>query len=69
MELAELKSLIGAIVGLPGLFLMKRGVEVCFGQLGQNSCHLIKYLKVIDGFLQIGGGYSPATWMLKVTSD
>ncbi|KAK1312432.1 putative pleiotropic drug resistance protein 7 [Acorus calamus] len=44
------------------LFLMKRGgEEIYVGPLGRQSCHLIEYFEITDG-------YNPATWMLEVTT-
>ncbi|VFQ92298.1 unnamed protein product [Cuscuta campestris] len=52
------------------LFLMKRGgQEIYVGQLGRNSCHLIKYFESIHGVAKIKDGYNPATWMLEVSAS
>ncbi|CAH9122315.1 unnamed protein product [Cuscuta epithymum] len=52
------------------LFLMKRGgQEIYVGQLGHNSCHLIKYFESIHGVGKIKDGYNPATWMLEVSAS
>uniref|UniRef100_A0A0E0QPY6 ABC transporter domain-containing protein n=1 Tax=Oryza rufipogon TaxID=4529 RepID=A0A0E0QPY6_ORYRU len=44
------------------LFLMKQGgEEIYVGPIGQQSCELIRYFEIKDG-------YNPSTWMLEVTS-
>ncbi|KAL9264266.1 Pleiotropic drug resistance protein 1-like protein [Drosera capensis] len=51
------------------LFLLKRGgKEIYVGQLGRNSCHLIKYFEEIQGVPKIKAGSKPAAWMLDVTT-
>jgi len=47
------------------LLLLKRGGEVVFfGELGDNSCHLISYLERFDETTPIKAHENPATWML-----
>ena len=47
------------------LLLLKRGGEtVFFGDLGQESIHLIEYMETYKSTVPIKGGENPATWML-----
>ena len=49
------------------LLLLKRGGEmVFFGELGEDSKHLIEYLEAIPGTHPCPKNYNPATWMLEV---
>ncbi|KAJ4873477.1 ABC transporter G family member 29 [Raphanus sativus] len=54
------------------LLLMKRGGQVIYaGPLGQNSHKIIEYFQkihAIPGVLEIKDKYSPATWMVEVSS-
>ncbi|EEY60278.1 ATP-binding Cassette (ABC) Superfamily [Phytophthora infestans T30-4] len=38
---------------------------VFFGELGKDSCNLIKYFEAAPGVTPIEPGYNPATWMLE----
>uniref|UniRef100_A0AAV2Z7R7 ABC transporter domain-containing protein n=1 Tax=Lagenidium giganteum TaxID=4803 RepID=A0AAV2Z7R7_9STRA len=50
------------------LLLLKRGGEtIFFGELGEDSCELIRYFEAVPGVDKIRDGYNPATWMLEVT--
>lgn len=47
------------------LLLLKRGGEtIFFGDLGDDSCHLIEYLERFEATPKILPGENPATWML-----
>jgi ABC-type multidrug transport system ATPase subunit/ABC-type multidrug transport system permease subunit len=49
------------------LLLMRRGGSVVFfGELGENSVHLIKYFEAVPSTKPCPVGYNPATWMLEV---
>ena len=50
------------------LLLLKRGGEtVFFGEIGNQSSLLIKYLEGFDATTKIHPGENPATWMLTTT--
>lgn len=49
------------------LLLKKGGFTTFFGELGEESCKLIKYLERFPSTNKIKPGENPATWMLTVT--
>eukprot|EP00899_Mesostigma_viride_P014234 jgi/Mesvir1/22811/Mv14223-RA.1 len=50
------------------LLLLKPGGQLLFfGELGDESMHLVRYLEGCPGVAPLPGGYNPATWMLEVT--
>uniref|UniRef100_A0A0E0BQU7 ABC transporter domain-containing protein n=1 Tax=Oryza glumipatula TaxID=40148 RepID=A0A0E0BQU7_9ORYZ len=69
LEIIELDEIRDALVGTPGLMLIKRGGELIYaGPLGQHSCKVIQYFQSIPGVPKIKDNYNPSTWMLEVTS-
>ena len=49
------------------LLLLRRGGQtVYFGELGDNSSHLVNYFEAIPGVEPKPSGTNPATWMLEV---